>query len=107
MWPESENEKHFLAAQSGGVYSAASEHALLVSYIEAMPGFFLIGMACRKSMLAQQVSTSGRHHRSLSSLNRTMHWLRISDYASSLPSSADPGPELPRRPLFVPPIKDE
>jgi len=46
MWPESENEKHSLAAQSGGVHYAASKYALLVSYIEAMPEISMTGMAC-------------------------------------------------------------
>lgn len=57
-------------------------------------------------MLARQVSTSGRHHRSLLSLDSTMWRLRLSAYASSLPSRADPDSGLPRRPLFVFPIKD-
>ena len=49
-------------------------------------------------MLSNRVSMSGKHHRRFSSLDGTMRRLRLSDDASSTPSSADPEPELPRRP---------
>ena len=51
-------------------------------------------------LLPNRVSSSGKHHRRLSSsLDGTMRRLRLSDDASSSPSSADLEPGLPRRPL--------
>ncbi len=52
------------------------------------------------TFLPNRVSSSGKHHRRLSSsLDGTMRRLRLSDDASSSPSSADVEPGLPRRPL--------
>ncbi len=52
------------------------------------------------TFLPCRVSSSGKHHRRLSSsLDGTMRRLRLSDDASSSPSSADLEPGLPRPPL--------